>query len=151
MKLLLIHIEPVNRPPTKRNLTPQQPSWNPAAISFLARHTKNTKIWKHVNAKLILIIIDAPKHADLSTSPPDASGHPIQFPGIQLTMSFAENISPIEIKIQKTLKKTYPILEKLFYLTPAFSHGLQRHPQQSEPAQHNAEPAQQRAPPIILR
>jgi hypothetical protein len=74
MKSLGIHIDAVKTPATKRTLKHQHPSWKEAAISFLARVIKKVKIWKITSAKLILIIQEAPKHAD---SPPDASGQSI--------------------------------------------------------------------------
>jgi hypothetical protein len=98
MKVFGIHIDPVNIAPTNKNLVPQQPSWKPAARSFLARQIKNTRAWKMHKEKLIRMMADAPKQAD---KPPLYSGQSIIPPGIQLTRSLAVNMIPREIKIQK--------------------------------------------------
>ena len=68
MNELGIHIEAIYPTATMKNLVAQQPSWNPAAIAFLERMNTKTKRWKQNSTKLILMMFDAPKHAD---DPPD--------------------------------------------------------------------------------
>jgi len=103
MKSLLIHIEPMKTAITNRNLKHQHPSWKEAAISFLAKITKNTTKWKQKRAKLILIIAEAPRHAD---DPPEESGQFSMPPGNQSIMFLAETITRSETQIIAIWKNT---------------------------------------------
>lgn len=70
-KSLEIHIVAINPARTASDLKPQHPSWKRLAAEFLARITQNINVCRHASTKLILIIIDGPKHA----VPSPSAGH----------------------------------------------------------------------------
>jgi len=102
MKVLGIHMDPIKNASTNKFLNAQQPSWNDAAISFLARIIRNTNKWKIKSTKLILIIALAPKQAVSTPSTSDElyDGHYIlKYDGNQSIQFFTVYASAIEMPI----------------------------------------------------
>lgn len=141
-KLFGIHIVPMKKQSTNKNLMPHTPSWKIDAAAFLPRITIKTIKWKQARTKLILMIAEGPMHQLPSLLGISSTLGHCKASGKMSTSFLAVNSRIMETVAQNIWKTTYPIFAKFLDGTPAFEHSEHRQPQHAYPAQHAAYPAQ---------